>query len=90
MKYFVIDVNRDGTTVSKMEVEEGKYRHVVNVQGGNLKEQAGIVAVHIMKHRPSKVFIDDVGFGLGLLDSLKNELSEMGLNLQDNATVIYR
>lgn len=88
MKCFVIDVNRDGTVVNQMNVEEGKYRRLVNVQGGTFIEQAGIVAVHILKHRPTKVFVDDIGIGAGFLDGLRSELSEMGLKLQDDATVI--
>lgn len=87
--FIIVDVNRDGTSVRKINAENGKYRHVLNVQGGTLREQAGVIAVHVLKHRPAKVFIDDIGVDAALRDSLKVELSEMRLQLLNNATVIY-
>jgi hypothetical protein len=89
MEYFVVDVSRDGTYVSKMIVEEGKYRQVINIQANNFKQQAELLIVHMLKHRPNKLFIDNIGFGAGLLDSLKSEMSSCGLQLLEDATVIY-
>lgn len=89
MKFFVIDVDRDGTTISQMKVEEGKYRQILTVSGKSLAEQAGVIAVHILKFRPTKVFVDEIGLGAGLLANLKTEMSEMGLQLQDDGTVVY-
>lgn len=90
MKFFVVDVNRDETVISEMKAKDGEYKRVANVQGKNLKEQAEIIAVQIMKHRPEKVFVDNVGYGAVASDYLKEELFKMGAELKDDMTVVYR
>lgn len=90
MEFFIVDVNRDETVISEMKVKDGEYKRVANVQGKNLKEQAGIIAVQIMKHRPERVFVDNIGYGAGASDYLKEELFEMGAELKDDMTVVYR
>ncbi|MED3440240.1 hypothetical protein P4393_12315 [Bacillus subtilis] len=88
MKLMVVDVNRDETLIHEVLVNEGKHVALKRISG-HFNEQARELTLFVLKERPEKLIIEDVGIGKGLLDAVNKEMSSCGFKLKDDGTVVY-
>lgn len=88
MEIFIIDVDKYETVISVANLENGSYRYLAKSRG-SIWEQSDAIATLIVKHRPSKVFIDEMGYGAMFKDTIVFDLYNFGAELQDDATVKY-
>jgi hypothetical protein len=88
MKLLVADVSREGTSIHKVLVEEGKYFYIRKLEG-DFNEQAEQIILITLNQRPNKVIVEEIGIGKGLLDTIIKKFSLCGLKLKDDGTVVY-
>jgi hypothetical protein len=88
MKIFMIDVYGDETLIYKSFVEEGKFQAFRKING-DFDSQVEKIILLALKERPSKIMIDTTGIGRGLLDCLRKNIESYGLELKEDATVVY-
>lgn len=88
MKMFVVDTERDFSTIHSIEVTEGAYLMPKKTKG-NFQDQSIQLLQLILKHRPEKLVFDEHGLGLGLKDRFVKLLEEMNIEFSENGTVTY-
>lgn len=89
MKLLTVEVNRNETVIYKVLVDEGKFRPLKTIKG-KFMEQAELIFLHALKERPSKIIVEDVGIGTGVLDSLVKVMDNYGMGLKADGTVVYK
>jgi hypothetical protein len=88
MKLFIVEVTREETFINEILVDKGKFKAFRKISG-NFIQQAEQIVLLLLKEKPDKIIVEDVGIGKGLIDALINIMSNYKLELLNNGTVLY-
>ena len=89
MVTYIITVEREETTIHKVNFRSGEYLRPKKITG-SFKEQSKIILSLIHQEKPYKLIIEKIAVGLGLYDSLVKAMNDADLVLHEDGTILRK